>query len=226
MTQEIVIPSQLPVMTLANTVFFPHAMLPLYIFEPRYRQMLTDVLAGDRLFVVAREDVTRGQNTGEFEPPYPMASVGVVRASHQEDDGTSHLILQGLARVRFTRIIREEPYRLAEFEAIEPMPSDDNSMSNLRRELAESVDHCQQLGNPNPSEVFEFLKGLDDPVTYLDLASFTLCEDSDIKQSLLETLDPSERYQKLLAYLRSANEQRSLEIELLGDLDEDNLDRN
>ena len=50
------VPETVPVMTLPNTVFFPQALLPLHIFEPRYRQMLRDVLARDRLFAVARLD--------------------------------------------------------------------------------------------------------------------------------------------------------------------------
>lgn len=226
MTQEIVIPTQLPVMTLANTVFFPHAMLPLYIFEPRYRKMLADALAGNRLFVVAREDVLRGQETGEFEPPFPMASVGVIRASHQESDGASHLIVQGLARVRFKRIIQEEPYRLAEFETVHCLPCDAATLSALRQQLEASVRLCQQLGHETPVEVFEFLSGLDDPITYLDLASFTLCQDNEIKQTLLERLHPEERYQILLNYLKVFNDQRSLENKLRGNLDERDLERN
>lgn len=213
-------------MTLANTVFFPHVMLPLYIFEPRYRRMLADVLAGNRLLVVAREDVIRGRDTGEFEPPFPVASVGVVRASHQEEDGASHLILQGLSRVRFNRIVREEPYRLGEFETLEPEPYDPEAMRRLRKELEISVRRCQQLGGDAPKEVFEFLNGLEDPVTYLDLASFALCQDYDVKQTLLETLDPYRRCRQLMDFLHRQNEQRSLEIRLRGKLGDQDAGRN
>jgi len=213
-------------MTLANTVFFPHAMLPLYIFEARYRQMLRDVLAGSRMFVVAREDVARGQSTGEFEPPSPIASVGVVRASHQEEDGASHLILQGLSRVRFLRLIQEEPYRLAEFEMLDPQPCNLEKMEHLRETLSQSVMRFKQLGSDAPSEVFEFLDGLDDPLTYLDLTSFSLCQDNDVKQTLLETLDPERRFKHMLDYMERHNEQLSLEIRLRGKLDDQDADRN
>jgi Lon protease-like protein len=53
MEVEIQVPDEVPVMTLPNLAFFPQALLPLHIFEPRYRQMLRDVLASNRIFAVA-----------------------------------------------------------------------------------------------------------------------------------------------------------------------------
>ncbi|HVU15963.1 MAG TPA: LON peptidase substrate-binding domain-containing protein [Candidatus Didemnitutus sp.] len=58
------VPPTLPVMTLPRTVFFPQALLPLHIFEPRYREMLRDVLATTRIFAVARLDPSRANSTG------------------------------------------------------------------------------------------------------------------------------------------------------------------
>lgn len=214
-------------MTLTNTVLFPHAMLPLYIFEPRYRQMLADVLDRERLFVIAREDETRGQLTGEFEPAYPIASVGIVRACQKDKDGCSHLILQGLARVRLLKILREEPYRLAEFEPLDTDPGASvDELQSMRVELARSVRRRQELGSHAPSEVFDFLDGLHDPETYVDLASFTLCEDNDIKQQLLEMLDASKRFARLKGYLEKSNTEMLLERKLRGPLDQEQADRN
>ena len=56
MQQEIEIPREVPVMTMNGTVLFPHAMMPLYIFEDRYRAMLRAVLESDRVFAVAALD--------------------------------------------------------------------------------------------------------------------------------------------------------------------------
>ena len=57
MEMEITLPDEVPVMTLAEATLFPQALMPLHIFEPRYRAMLRDVLAGDRLFAVVGLDV-------------------------------------------------------------------------------------------------------------------------------------------------------------------------
>src|SRR5689334_6605850 len=88
------VPRETPVMTLPNVTLFPEALLPLYIFEPRYRQMLTDMLHSNRMFAVAMQKPGNSRET-----PLPVAGLGLVRVSVRHNDGTSHLILQGIARV-------------------------------------------------------------------------------------------------------------------------------
>ena len=102
--QEIEIPREVPVMTLSQTVLFPQAMMPLFIFEPRYREMLSNILEEDRIFAVAALD-ERNKDAELLETPYSMAGVGVVRACKQNPDGTSNLILQGLARVELENFV-------------------------------------------------------------------------------------------------------------------------
>jgi hypothetical protein len=87
METEIVLPEIVPAMTLPEMAFFPQALLPLHVFEARYRQMLRDVLASDRLFAVAGLDFQRAGR--HFEPPYRIAGVGMVRACQKNDNGTS-----------------------------------------------------------------------------------------------------------------------------------------
>src|SRR6185436_8204059 len=98
-------PDRAGVMILSGACLFPQALLPLFIFEPRYRRMLEATLNGHRMFVVAmaRPDVSR-------ESPLPVAGLGLVRASVQNDDGTSNLVLQGLTRVRLGKVTRYKPY--------------------------------------------------------------------------------------------------------------------
>src|SRR5208283_610656 len=101
------IPREAPVMTLPNATLFPQAFLPLYIFEPRYRRMLADALQSHRMFSLAM------QRPGCMrETPLPVAGLGLIRASVSHRDGTSHLILQGLARVELEQAIRYKPYRI------------------------------------------------------------------------------------------------------------------
>src|SRR5437870_3365342 len=95
MEMEIVVPDEVPVMTLPNLAFFPQALLPLRIFEPRYKEMLRDVLATNRLFAVAGLDAREG--SAQFEPLYRIATIGIVRACQGNEDGTFNLLLQGLA---------------------------------------------------------------------------------------------------------------------------------
>ena len=100
-------------MTLPNATLFPQALLPLYIFEPRYRQMLADALGTHRMFSVAMQkpDTTR-------ETPLPVAGLGLIRVSVGHKDGTSHLILQGLTRVEIEETVRVKPYRVVRVRPI------------------------------------------------------------------------------------------------------------
>src|SRR5690242_10920389 len=113
------VPSEIPVMVLPASILFPQAMLPLYIFEPRYRQMLTDVLNSHRMFSVALQKPGRTR-----EIPSTVAGVGLVRASVANRDGTSHLVLQGLARVHLDRAVRYKPYRVQKIRPLETTSGD------------------------------------------------------------------------------------------------------
>src|SRR3989475_12413599 len=98
------IPSEIPVMTLPNATLFPQALLPLYIFEPRYRQMLTDALHSNRMFSVAMQ-----RPGSRRETPSPVAGLGVIRVAVGHRDGTSDLILQGIPRVELAAAGRYKP---------------------------------------------------------------------------------------------------------------------
>jgi Lon protease-like protein len=82
------IPTEVPVMALANAVLFPHSLLPLHIFERRYRDMLADSLDGDRMFSVAL--MKKGiEEAVEIEDLCPVAGVGLIRACVGNENGTS-----------------------------------------------------------------------------------------------------------------------------------------
>src|SRR5690242_10614936 len=112
------LPSEIPVMVLPDAILFPQAMLPLYIFEPRYRRMLSDVLDSHRMFSVAL------QKPGRRATPSPVAGLGLVRASVGNRDGTSHLVLQGIARVRLAEPVRYKPYRVQKMKPLETTAGD------------------------------------------------------------------------------------------------------
>ena len=94
-----------PLFPLPDFVIFPQVTQPLHIFEPRYREMLRDVLATNRLFAVAGLNPRPVGDSDQFEPPHRIASVGIVRACQKNENGTSNLLLQGLCRVEIAEIV-------------------------------------------------------------------------------------------------------------------------
>lgn len=224
--QEIEIPREVAVMTLSHTVLFPQAMMPLFIFEPRYREMLNHVLETDRIFAVASLD-EREEDSNALETPYPVAGVGVIRACKQNPDGTSNLILQGLARVEFENIVCEEPYRRARIHQL--MSQSDGSEKNLNAiqpTLLAMIQTQMRLGAGIPKEVLQFLSNIRDPESVLDLAIYTLCSDGRFKQELLETRGILARFEKFERFLRAQIERLKTDRHLKGGLDDDDIGQN
>src|SRR6516165_7292581 len=84
---------------LPNLVLFPHVMQPLHIFEPRFRQMTTDALAGDRLIAMV---LLRPGWEGDYEGRpaiYPVGCLGKVVAEQKLEDGRFNILLRGLSRI-------------------------------------------------------------------------------------------------------------------------------
>ena len=187
-------------MTLPDAVLFPHVVMPLLIFEPRYRKMLSDVLNSHCLFAVAGLDKQAAESEPSAEPLYRTASVGVVRACHGNKDGTSKLFLQGLCRIQIDRIVQDNPYRLI---AITPIQNryraPDQDLDPYQRKLSELLAELGGLGNDLSLHLMKSLEMVKDPEAFIDLAAYSLPIDPIDKQRILETLDTKARYQFLIS---------------------------
>ncbi len=223
METEVPLPDQVAVMTLPGVTFFPSALLPLHIFEPRYRAMLSDVLTGDRRFAVAGLDAAREG----FEPPHRVATVGLVRACHHNPDGTANLLLQGVARVAVLGIAREEPYRLIRIRPLSSRPGADAAADECQRvDLARLLADRQKFGGAGPDGFLKFLRTVNDPGMFADLAAFTLCDDPRQKQQLLETLDVPARLRLLAAHFARETETLRLARQVQGRLGDGDIGKN
>ena len=204
-------------MILPNATLFPQALLPLHIFEPRYRRMLADVLAGSRMFAVAmqRPDCIR-------EKPMAVAGLGLVRAAVNHADGTSHLILQGLTRVELTPAVRYRPYRVHGITTLETPPCDGPAVGALVTQVRDLLAQRFQLGLPFPFPVFSqpksgetktpppslpakdilhYLDNLATPAQVADLVSCAVLSVADERQKILETVNVETRLSHLVRFL-------------------------
>ena len=225
MTSEpIEIPKALPVMTLRGVVLFPKAMMPLRIFEERYRQMLDDVLNTTRIFgiVCEREDVAEDEI--HLEPPFGVATAGLIRVSKKHDDGTSFVLLQGINRVKVKGIVQEMPYRIIEAEEIKSIHNDYSQ--DTRKEIEEALEQNKLLGGEVTDEMLEFLNPLDDDDAFVDLAAFTLCRHTLRKQAMLEVEDLSKRASMLLTDLHRENDRLATIKLMMKKSDEKGLEEN
>jgi Lon protease-like protein len=220
------LPKQVAVMQLPNAILFPRVLLPLYIFEPRYKKMLADCLSGDRVFAVAllREG---WEKKGRNPPAYPVATVGVIRTCVARPDGTANLILEGLARVSIGRYVKLHPYRVAR---VEELVSYEAGAVPTREPLVAAVSKLAKararFGMELPKSVLNSLLAVENPDHLSDLVSYTLLENFHQKQLMLETLNVNQRMEKLIGLLRKQIQQFEFWRILQGKLSNDDVGHN
>jgi len=213
------IPRQIPTMTLRGVVLFPKAMMPLRIFEERYKKMLAERLEGDRIFAVVgeRENVT--QEEEHLELPYGVATAGLIRVSKENADGTSFVLLQGLSRIKIVSIEQEIPFRILNVEPIETIV--DDSSNGLREKIIYQLERNLTLGGDVTKEMLDFLAPIEDNTSFVDLAAYSLCKQSLRKQALLEVRNLGKRAQMLIDDLIWENDRLDLINKALGGKDEE-----
>ena len=124
--------SLLPLFPLPNVVLFPGAMLPLHIFEPRYRAMTAEALAGDRRIGMVLLKPGWESDYNGTPPIFPIGCSGIIVHASQLDDGRYNIILRGVERVRILSEDHARPYRRATVEAMADTPLADADRTTLR----------------------------------------------------------------------------------------------
>ena len=126
------LPPVIPIFPLPNAVLFPNVFLPLHIFEPRYRAMVTDALAGDRIVGMVLLQPGYEANYEGRPAIYPIGCAGVITHSEPLDDGRFNIVLRGLEKFRVTGEEHGKAYRLAHIEAL-PEQVSEADKETLRR---------------------------------------------------------------------------------------------
>jgi Lon protease-like protein len=124
-----------PVFPLPNVVLFPGMFLPLHIFEPRYRQMTADALAGERLVAMALLKPGWEEQYEGSPPIHPILGMGKIVEQEALKDGRYNLVLLGLVRVRVIQELGAGPYRRAKVELLEEAAQEPPGYERKRRTL-------------------------------------------------------------------------------------------
>jgi len=199
---SVTLPDEIPVMPLPGAVLFPHALLPLYIFEPRYRDMLEHALKRDRMFSVALIK----PSCPEWHAPedfFHFATVGLIRACVGRGDGTSNLVLQGLHRVRFTSFEQETPFPVAKIDLVESSDDETTVESEaLAEKVLELYRKVKRAGRRLPPKVDRYLAQLGDLEMLADLIASTFVDDALRRQKMLEESSVNQRLRLLITFLQ------------------------
>jgi ATP-dependent Lon protease len=201
MPSSVTLPDQLPVMPLPGAVLFPHALLPLYIFEPRYRTMLEHALQRHRMFCVTliKPSCPDWHAQEDF---FHRATAGLIRACVERSDGTSNLILQGLQRVRFTSFEQEKPFPIASIDVLESRDPTTVETEALGAKVVELYGRLKHDRRQLPAKLDQYLSELRDLEMLADLMASTFVNDPLRRQRLLEERSLNQRLRFLITYLR------------------------
>ena len=195
------LPEACGVMLLPDCTLFPHGGLPLNIFEPRYRKMLADAIEGSCFFAVTRLLKPETKNPGKCVSP--VGTIGLVRASHEQEDGTSRLLIHGVIRVEFTEwhLDRDYPYasikpRITTFE---PESQAAAAVATLRGAVEDAI---RELPEEVRQSVMDLLHRADEPPLLTDIVAQQFVHEPNLRQRILETDSAGERIKLLCEHLR------------------------
>ena len=209
------IPDRMGVMILGEASLFPQAMMPLFIFEPRYRAMLSESLETHRMFCLAMQRIDAVR-----ESPGRIATLGLVRASVRNPNGTSNLVLQGLIRVRLGKIVQTRPYRKHLITPVKEAPDLTPGLKELLRRSMDLVEARLRQDQPVPLDLIRQLAGggqrrpetrvedclralerIANPGRFIDLIAALLLPNPVARQVILETVDTEDRLRHLIVFL-------------------------
>ena len=192
-----------PVFPLPKLVLFPGTLLPLHIFEPRYRDMFGDALGGERRLIAIAQLKPGWESRYEGRPPiYDVAGIGKIAAHTHNQDGTYDVVLEALARVRLQELEPEGvQYRRATATVLhERTPKDGvrgseiNALLSLATRIASIVQRALPGFSLQANEE-------DSPAMLSDRLADQFVLDPAARQDLLETLDVSARIRSLTLQL-------------------------
>jgi Lon protease-like protein len=188
---------EIPVFPLPEVVFFPETVLPLHVFEPRYRAMVADCLAGDRRLAVAMLRPGWERDYYGRPPLHAVAGVGEIMQAEKLADGRYNVLLDGLWRVRIEEELgTDRPYRVVRARSLGDVVRDADRATfperirTLRASYAKLLD---TLGQSHADLVARLTVAGARPGAVMDRIVSAVVPDAAVRQRILEAVDVSDR---------------------------------
>lgn len=204
---------KLPLIPLKEMVVFPYMVIPLLVGREKSIKALEEAMGEDHIVVLVTQKQTEIQDP-QPEDLYEYGTAASVVQVLKLPDGTAKALVEGLTRVRIVNYSQNEPFvqvRVEELtESKERRKEKNVEIEAFTRNLMNQFERCVRLGKPVPPEVLVAAFNIDSPGRLADFITFHLNLKSEERQSILEAADPSDRVQKVSAFL--AKELEILEI--------------
>jgi ATP-dependent Lon protease len=192
---------------LPNLVLYPHVMQPLHVFEDRYREMVEDALATDRLIAMAVLEPGWEPDYDGRPPIASYACLGKIVAHHRLENGRSNLLLMGLQRIRIVRELDPpRSFRRAEVELVSDRcaAGPPERLEELRHKLLSVFQRFMPCNCQVPDQVQEMFAQQLPLGLMTDLAAYSLSLSMQLKMQLLAESRADVRAQMLIKHLDRA----------------------
>lgn len=192
----------LPIFPLPKVVFFPRTLLPLHIFEDRYRKLMGAALKGLRQIGIVLLKPGWEKDYYGTPPIHPVGTAGEIRTWDRLPDGRYNLILSGLHRIRILRQAQMSPFRIAEVEVVPEEPADEGA-ETVRAQKERLIElfrtYAQEVAQVEwQEELFTPRLALE---SLVNSVASSLPVGEEVRQQLLELSDLEERVRRVEGHL-------------------------
>jgi Lon protease-like protein len=188
---------RLPIFPLPGAVLLPYALVPLHVFEPRYRKLVRDCQNGAGVLALA--NIPAESRRERKDPPRVLPVIGAGILAHVEPlpDGRSNIVVRGVLRARIVEELPpQEPYRLVRAEPLADTASDDEAR-RLAEELRQLVLACCARRSGAAATALAQMSGsAAEPGELADAIAAMVVESPHERQQLLEITSPQERLRR------------------------------
>ena len=200
--EQLEIPDTLPLLPVRDVVIFPFMIVPLFVGRERSISAVDAALTKDRLiFATTQKDVSK--EDPEPEDLYASGTVCMIMRMLKLPDGRVKILVQGLTRATVDKFVQTKPSYTVTIEKVKEtaLPSVSLEIEAMMRTVKEQLEKLASLGKVVFQEVIMVLDNIHDPGRMADLVAANLGLKIDEAQSVLDTLDPVKRLEKVNEYL-------------------------
>lgn len=198
---------RLPLLPLRDIIVFPHMVVPLFVGRQRSIKALEDAVAGDKLIFLSTQ---RDAKVNDPTPQdiYQVGTMGTVVQLLRLPDGTVKVLVEGKQRGQIVQHVDHPDFFAVEVEEIPETNNRPAELDSLVKSVNSTFENYVRLNKKIPPEMIMTVAAINDPSRLADTIIAHLGIKLEDKQTLLETIDPADRLEKVLGYMRS-------EIEIL-----------
>ncbi|MFN8542992.1 MAG: endopeptidase La [Candidatus Binatia bacterium] len=198
---------RVPLLPLRDIIVFPHMVVPLFVGRQKSIRALEEAMNKQKFVLLAAQKDAKTNDPAE-DDIYRVGTLGTVVQLLRLPDGTVKVLVEGKRRARIARYLENADFFLVEAEAIDEADDKTTEIEALIRSVNSTFENYVKLNKKIPPEMVMSVSTIEDAARLSDTIVAHLGIKLEDKQTLLEMLNPAERLEKVLGFMRS-------EIEIL-----------